>query len=74
VCDNETKNIYVSENVTGNLLRKVLLHEVTHAFCFEYQINIDMETEEILCDFMARHGMDVVAAVDSIFRHIRRYA
>jgi Zn-dependent peptidase ImmA (M78 family) len=74
VCDNKTKTIYINKNLSGKMLDKVLLHEVCHAFCFEYQLNLDMETEEIICDFMATYGREIINVIDNIFKNIRRYA
>jgi Zn-dependent peptidase ImmA (M78 family) len=74
VCDNNTKTIYINQNLQGKLLDRVILHEITHVFCFEYGLNLDIAAEEILCDFMATYGREVIAVVDNILSQTRRYA
>ena len=38
----------------------------THAICFEYDIHLDYEMEEWLCNFMADHIREVVEILDTI--------
>jgi predicted metal-dependent hydrolase len=72
VCDNNAKVIYINNRLTGHMLDRVLLHEVCHCFCFEHGINLDMESEEILCDFMATYGREVIGIVDRILWSVRK--
>lgn len=74
VCDNNVKTIYINDRLSDSMKERVLLHEITHIFCFEYQLNLDIDTEEILCDFMATYGRDVISVVDGILKQVRRYA
>lgn len=47
--------------------RQVLIHELTHAFIYDTQIETrDDYTEEHLCDFMAMYADDIIAAVDLV--------
>ena len=48
------------------MLTKVLTHEICHAFCFSYGILLDMDTEEIIADFLATYGRDVIELADDI--------
>lgn len=41
VCDNDTKTIYISNVLEGQLLKKVLCHELTHCAMFSYHIYLD---------------------------------
>lgn len=43
VCDNYTKTIYLSEDLTGNFLKKVLCHELTHAAMFSYGVDLTVD-------------------------------
>ena len=42
-CDNLTRTIYISNIISGDLLRKVLCHEITHAAMFSYNVNLSIE-------------------------------
>ena len=42
-CDNLTRTIYINNNLTGQLLRKVLCHEITHAAMFSYNVDLSIE-------------------------------
>lgn len=64
VCDNNKKTIYVCDSLLPTLEEKVIVHEITHAFCFEYGISIDLDTEEFLCDFVATYGRDIFVVAD----------
>ena len=70
--DNETKTIYLSNELYGNFLWKVLCHELVHAFCFEYQCNLPVEMEEFMADFIAKYGKDIVVMTDNFFNQIKR--
>lgn len=72
VCDNNTKTIYINNKLDGKLLDKVILHELTHAFIFESGIYFDDETEEVICDFMANYGNDVLSIADDVFNKLLR--
>lgn len=68
VCDNNTQMIYIADNLQGVFLRKVLLHEVTHSAIFSYGIDMSVEQEEMLCDFLATFGDEIIDVVDNIFK------
>ena len=42
-CDNNSKIIYLNENISKKKLIKVLCHEVAHAAMFSYNVNLDYE-------------------------------
>jgi len=42
-CDNLTRTIYLSNQLYGELLKKVLCHEITHAAMFSYNVNLSLE-------------------------------
>lgn len=44
-CDNLTRTIYLNENLSGPMLKKVLCHELTHAAMFSYGVILTMEQE-----------------------------
>ena len=51
---------------------KVLIHEVCHAICMSYDIYLPIETEEILCDFVATYGDEIFDIVDMVLGAVRR--
>ena len=44
-CDNLTRTIYINETLRGDLFKKVLCHEITHAAMFSYNVNLTLEQE-----------------------------
>jgi hypothetical protein len=42
-CDNLMRTIYINENLRGNLLKKVLCHEITHAAMFSYNVDLTLD-------------------------------
>lgn len=72
VCNNSNKTIFLSENLYGGMLKKVLIHEVAHAFMFEYHIDLLLEEEERICDIISTHGCDIVSVSSSIFENMRK--
>jgi hypothetical protein len=44
-CDNLTRTIYLSETLSGDFLKKVLCHEITHAAMFSYNVDLSLEQE-----------------------------
>lgn len=69
--DRGTKCIYIANNLYGYLLRKVLAHEICHAEIMTQDIDLDIEEEELLCDFVATFGSDIVSLTDRIFRGLK---
>lgn len=72
VTDRNTHTIYLSSALHGYMERKVLIHEVCHAICMSYDIYLPIETEEILCDFVATYGDEIFDIVDIMLETIRR--
>lgn len=72
VTDGNTHTIYLSDKLQGFMLRKVLIHEICHAVCMSYDIYLPIETEEILCDFVATYGDEIFDIVDMVLGAVRR--
>lgn len=66
MCDGNRRIIYVNSALHGAKLKKVLIHEITHACMFSYGINLGLETEEVFCDLMATHGTRIIKTADRI--------
>ena len=66
VTDNELKTVFINRNLSDFMFQKVLTHEITHVFCFEMGCLLDIETEEIIADFLATFGREVLQVADDI--------
>jgi uncharacterized protein YjaZ len=42
-CDDNTKSIYILENLSEDYIRKVLCHELTHACMFSYNVELTLQ-------------------------------
>lgn len=74
VTDNNLKTVFVSDTLYGDLLQKVITHEITHIFCFEYGISLDIATEELLADFIATYGRNVIDVADNLLMILKEVA
>ena len=72
--DWKQRTIFLSDALYGTFLRKVFIHEVCHAACFSYDIQMDIEQEEFLCDFVATYGDEIFQIVDAVFVAIKNIA
>ena len=74
MCDRETQNIYISYQLQGKFIRKVLIHEVCHSAMFSYGIDMSVEQEELFCDLVSTYGDEIISVVDDLFVALRRIA
>lgn len=74
VTDNNTKCIYINNRLEGAFLKKVIIHEVCHSAMFSYEIDMDIQQEEFLCDWVATYGEEVFDIVDGICKVIKKRA
>ena len=59
-CDDNSNCIYLSNQLTGGLLRKVLCHEITHAMMFSYNITMSRQQEELFAELMSKYGKNII--------------
>lgn len=64
--DRNTQCIYISNRINGSFFDRVLCHELCHAFCLSYNLSMDIQTEEIVADFLATYGREVFALADEL--------
>lgn len=69
-CDDITKTIYISEDVPSYKIKKVLCHEITHAAMFSYNVNLNIDQEELIADLIATYGEEIIAITNKIFAKI----
>lgn len=74
VTDNNVKTIYINNRLPQKMFYKILCHELTHVFSFEYGLIIPIETEEIIADFMSLYGRDIIYLADDLLNSIFRRA
>lgn len=70
-CDNNTKAIYLNEELNQELMRKVLCHEVAHAAMFSYDVDLSIEQEELLADLIATYGQEIITTTNKIFGRLK---
>lgn len=70
VCNNNTKTIFLSNQLRGNLLKKVLCHELVHAAMFSYQVELDLEQEELVANLIATYGEEIIQKTNEIFKRL----
>lgn len=70
-CDNETRTIYIDSTLSGQFLKKVLCHELTHAAMFSYGIELSIEQEELLADLIATYGEEIILITNKIFKKLK---
>ena len=72
--DNNLKTVFLNNRLKGRMLEKVLCHEIVHTFCFSYGCTFDIQTEEIISDFLATYGREVFDVADNILQRFARVA
>lgn len=70
-CDDNTKTIYLANHLKGNLLRKVLSHEIVHSAMFSYKVFLSYEQEEILADIIATYGREIIQNANEMFKRLQ---
>ncbi len=70
-CDDETKTIYINETLDNKLIKRVLCHEITHAAMFSYDVDLDLNQEELLADLIATYGQEIIFITNKIFHRLR---
>ena len=71
VCDDKAKVIYIANNLSRTLARKVLCHEVTHAAMFSYNVELTLDQEELLADLVASYGEEIIKITNQMFKKIK---
>lgn len=70
-CWNDKGEIYLSEMLHGLKAKKVIRHELAHAFIGVTQANNPKEwTEEAMCDFIGIYGKQISEIGDVIYNEL----
>lgn len=69
ITDRNTHTIYIHNSLQGEMLKKVLLHELTHAWLFSYGYDLSVEIEEMLCGFVDTFLFDLSETLDTLLEN-----
>ena len=72
VCVNDTKTIYLANNLEGSMLKKVLCHEIVHAAMFSYNVYLSLEQEEVIADIIATYGQEIITITNKVFKKLQQ--
>ncbi len=64
------KMVYLDESLRGWFFFFFLCHEIVHCFCFSYDVSLPIDTEEMVADFVATYGEDIVTLTNHILKDI----
>lgn len=73
VTDKNTETIYINNRLSDYMRKKVLIHELCHAYAMSYDYEMEIETEEIVADFISLFGDDILQMADKVIREVMRY-
>lgn len=71
--DGNTHAIYISEDISGKFLKKVITHELCHANMISRDIYMSIWDEEILCDVIASYGEDILDLTRDIYNNLTNF-
>lgn len=66
VTDIPCRTIFLWAGLTGRMLRKVVIHELSHAFVFSHEYELSLDEEEFLCSFIDTYAIDILSMTDNI--------
>ena len=72
MCDSYSKTIYLSDELYGEFLRKVLCHEITHAAMFSYDVQLSKDEEELIADIISNFGGEIIDITNRVFFTIKK--
>lgn len=69
-CDDYSNTIFLSKNLSGDMLKKVLCHEITHATLFSYKIKMPLLQEELFAELTTLFGEKIIKTTNVLFSHL----
>ena len=70
ITDKRKRTIYIYDSLNENAKRKVLIHELVHAWMFIYDYYLTVSEEEFVCEFVSNYAEDILFEVDNILSNI----
>ena len=73
MCYDGNKTIYISAAIEedSSLFWKVLCHEITHAAMFSYNVDLNIDQEELIAELISTYGFEIIEITNKIFYHIQ---
>jgi len=68
LCDYKKATIRIMKDMTYEVTRMTVIHEVVHCFLFSYGINV--EDNESMCDFFGAHGDEIISTTNKIMKGV----
>lgn len=68
ISKNLKKKICVCDTITINDITATLIHELTHAFIWEYGFSSVGFTEESVCDLFGYYGREIIALANQLIK------
>lgn len=72
VTDNNLKTVFIADNLSDYMFDRVLCHELVHVFSFENDCSYDIQTEEVIANFLSLFGRDIIYLADELIGNILR--
>ena len=69
-CDRNTQTICINNTLSKSSMRKVLCHEIVHAFMYSYSIPLGYYEEEKIADIIATYGHSMVQLTDLTYKYL----
>lgn len=66
VTDANKQTVFINNRLSNAMRKKVLTHELVHCVCFSYGVYFDEYTEEIVADFVATYGFEIIGLVEEL--------
>lgn len=70
-CDNFTHILYISKNLNKKALKKVLRHEITHAFIYSHNILLTPKEEETVVEIVTNYGQQINKIANRAYKQIK---
>lgn len=70
--DNNQKKVFINNRLSDYMFDKCLAHELCHVYAFSFDYFIDIQTEEIVADFLSLFGRDIIYLLDDIIKILKK--
>lgn len=70
-CDDITKTIYLSYTLSPAMTKRVLCHEIVHAFMYSYNVPLTDEVEEIVANIIDTYGYSIISWTNAAYDNLK---
>lgn len=71
VTDKNLKSVFLANNLSEVMTRKVICHELCHVICMSYNIYMTIDEEEQLADWIATYGTELMYLLDDLMYRVK---